>query len=263
MPASHQFAADAAAFAGSRHSRSAFGAPAKWITKDQQAQALAAGYAVVDQTAALATHLGEIIRQNAHELLTRQETKRLIDRLSESHPKLVEELVPKLMTLGEVQKVLQQLLREQVSIRDLGTILETLIETAGVSKNPVLLNEAVRHALGRALVRPLLDEHGELKVVTLDRAIEEECRPCRGCAVRQRRQPGSSAFDRAPRTGRIAHPVWRTGAERTSRVVVLIAGPLLLAQVAGTIFTQDRRAGADGDSAAGAGAVGGFVAVKN
>ena len=153
----------------------AFGAPAKWITKDQQAQALAAGYAVVDQTAALATHLGEIIRQNAHELLTRQETKRLIDRLSESHPKLVEELVPKLMTLGEVQKVLQQLLREQVSIRDLGTILETLVETAGASKNPVLLNEAVRHALGRALVRPLLDDRGELKVVTLDRAIEEEC----------------------------------------------------------------------------------------
>jgi flagellar biosynthesis protein FlhA len=153
----------------------AFGAPAKWITKEQQAQALAAGYAVVDQTAALATHLGEIIRQNAHELLTRQETKRLIDRLSESHPKLVEELVPKLMTLGEVQKVLQQLLREQVSIRDLGTILETLVETAGTSKNPVLLNEAVRHSLGRALVRPLLDERGELKVVTLDRGIEEEC----------------------------------------------------------------------------------------
>jgi flagellar biosynthesis protein FlhA len=153
----------------------AFGAPAKWIGKEQQAQALAAGYAVVDQTAALATHLGEIIRQNAHELLSRHETKRLIDRLSESHPKLVEELVPKLMTLGEVQRVLQQLLREQVSIRDLGTILETLIEAAGVSKNPVLLNEAVRHALGRALVRPLLDERGELKVVTLDRTIEEEC----------------------------------------------------------------------------------------
>jgi len=153
----------------------AFGAPAKWITKDLQAQALAAGYAVVDQTAVLATHLGELIRQNAHELLTRQETKRLIDRLSESHPKLVEELVPKLMTLGEVQKILQQLLREQVSIRDLGSILETLVDSVGTSKNPVLLTEAVRHALGRALVRPLLDERGELKVVTLGRGIEEEC----------------------------------------------------------------------------------------
>jgi flagellar biosynthesis protein FlhA len=153
----------------------AFGAPAKWISKDQQAQALTAGYAVVDQTAVLATHLGELIKQNAHELLTRHETKRLIDRLSESHPKLVEELVPKLMTLGEVQKILQQLLREQISIRDLGTILETLVETAALNKNPILLTEAVRHALGRALVRPLLDERGQLTVVTLDRVLEEEC----------------------------------------------------------------------------------------
>jgi flagellar biosynthesis protein FlhA len=153
----------------------AFNAPAKWITPDLQAQAIAAGYVVVDHTSALATHLGEVVRQNAHLLLTRSETKRLVDRLSDSHPKLVEELVPKVMTLGEVQKVLQQLLREQVSIRDLGTILETLVEVAPVNKNPVLLVEAARHALGRALVRPLLDERGELRVVTLDRSIEDEC----------------------------------------------------------------------------------------
>ena len=130
---------------------------------------------VVDHTSALATHLGEVVKQNAYQLLTRQETKRLIDRIGETHPKLVEELVPKLMTLGEVQKVLQQLLRENVSIRDLGTILETLVETAAVNKSPILLVEAVRHALGRALVRPLLDEQGELKIVMLDRSIEEEC----------------------------------------------------------------------------------------
>jgi flagellar biosynthesis protein FlhA len=153
----------------------AFNTPAKWISPDLQAQALAAGYVVVDHTSAMATHLSEVVRQNAHLLLSRQESKRLIDRLGESHPKLVEELIPKVMTLGEVQKVLQQLLREQVSIRDLGTILETLIEVAPVNKNPVLLVEAVRHALGRALVRPLLDERGQLKVVTLDRSIEEEC----------------------------------------------------------------------------------------
>ena len=211
----------------------------------------------------LATHLGEIIRQNAHELLTRQETKRLIDRLSESHPKLVEELVPKLMTLGEVQKVLQQLLREQVSIRDLGTILETLVETAGVSKNPVLLNEAVRHALGRALVRPLLDEHGELKVVTLDRAIEEECNRAMNAQSVSAASMASAAFNRPPRAGRTAHAVWRTGAERSSGIAVLIAGPLLLTQIAGTIFAQDRSAGADRDSAAGASAVGGFAAITN
>ncbi|HUO00165.1 MAG TPA: flagellar biosynthesis protein FlhA [Bradyrhizobium sp.] len=153
----------------------AFNSPAKWITPDLQAQAIAAGYAVVDHTSALAAHLSEVIKQNAHDLLTRQETKRLVDRLADSHPKLIEELTPKLMSLGEVQKVLQQLLREQVSIRDLGSILETMVETAAVNKNPVILVEAARHALGRALIRPLLDEQGRLKVVTLDSSLEEEC----------------------------------------------------------------------------------------
>ncbi len=97
-----------------------------------------------------------------------------MDRLAESHPKLLEELVPKLLTLGEVQKVLQQILREQVSIRDLATILEALLDTAAITKNPVLLVEAVRQALGRALVRPLLNEEGKLRVVTLDPPLEEE-----------------------------------------------------------------------------------------
>ena len=153
----------------------AFNVAARWITADLQPQAIAAGYVVVDHTSALATHLAEIVKQNAYLLLTRQETKRLMDRLNDSHPKLIEELIPKLMTLGEVQKVLQQVLREQVSIRDIGTILETLVESAPVSKNTVLLVEAVRHSLSRAVVKPLLDERGELKVVTLDRGIEEEC----------------------------------------------------------------------------------------
>ena len=153
----------------------AFNSPAKWITPDLQAQAIAAGYAVVDHTSVLAAHLVELIKQNAQELLTRHETKRLIDRLADSHPKLVDELVPKLMSLGEVQKVLQQLLREQVSIRDLGTILEVLVETSAINKNPVTLVEAVRHSLGRALIRPLLNDQGQLKVVTLDSALEEEC----------------------------------------------------------------------------------------
>ncbi len=153
----------------------AFHTAAYWITPELQAQALASGYTVVDPVAALATHLGELIRSNAQELLTRQETKRLLDRLGGSHPKLVEELVPKLMTLGELQKVLQQLLREQTSIRDLGTILETLVEAAATNKHPVSLVESVRQALGRGLIRPLLDDCGQLKVVTLDGAIEEEC----------------------------------------------------------------------------------------
>jgi flagellar biosynthesis protein FlhA len=153
----------------------AFDVAATWIAPQTQGQAIAAGYAVVDATSVLAAHLAEVIRQHAHELLSRQETKRLVDRLAESHPKLGEELIPKIMSLGEVQKVLQQLLREQVSIRDLGTILETLVDTASFNKNPIALVEAVRHSLGRALVHPLLNDQGELKVVTLDTSIEEEC----------------------------------------------------------------------------------------
>jgi flagellar biosynthesis protein FlhA len=168
----------------------AFDSPAKWITPDHQAQAIAAGYAVVDHTSALSAHLAELIRQNAHELLTRSETKRLIDRLADSHPKLIEELTPKLMSLGEIQKVLQQLLREQVSIRDLGSILETMVETASTNKNPVILVEACRHALGRALIRPLLDDRGQLKVVTLDSSIEEEC--MRTGMQNQQTAPGSA-----------------------------------------------------------------------
>ena len=153
----------------------AFDVPAKWIAPELQAQAIAAGHAVVDATSVLAAHLAELIKRSAHELLSRAETKRLLDRLSDSHPKLIEELIPKLMSLGEVQKVLQQLLREQVSIRDLGSILEALVDAAATNKNPIALVEAARHALGRSLVRPLLTDKGELKVVTLDSSLEEEC----------------------------------------------------------------------------------------
>jgi flagellar biosynthesis protein FlhA len=152
----------------------AFGASAMWIVPGLQEQALASGYAVVDQTSVLATHLAEIVRQYAHELLTRQETKRLLDALAESQPKLIEELVPRLLTLGEVQKVLQQLLREQVSIRDLTTILEALLDTAPVNKSQVALVEAARQALGRSLVQPLLSDDRKLRVLTLDPGIESE-----------------------------------------------------------------------------------------
>ncbi|HYE23585.1 MAG TPA: flagellar biosynthesis protein FlhA [Clostridia bacterium] len=152
----------------------AFGVRALWISPAVQGQALAAGYAVVEPTSILVTHLAEVIKQHAHELLSRSETKRLLDRLAESHPKLIEELVPKLLTLGEVEKILQQLVREQVSIRDLATILEALIDAAAVSKHPVLLVEAARQALGRALVRPLLGDDGSLKVVTLDATLAQE-----------------------------------------------------------------------------------------
>jgi flagellar biosynthesis protein FlhA len=165
---------DPPALQGVETKEPAFGVIAKWISPAQQEQALALGYVVVDQTSAMATHLSEVIKQYAHELLTRGETKRLLDSLSESQPKLLEELVPKLLSLGEVQKVLQQLLREQVSVRDLTLILETLVDTAPLTKNPVFLVEAVRQAMGRSLVRPFLGEDGKLRVVALEPSMEEE-----------------------------------------------------------------------------------------
>ena len=152
----------------------AFGVASRWIAPGLEEQALAAGYSVVDQTTVIATHIGELIRRHAQELLGRQEVKRLLDTMNESHPKLVEELVPKLMTLGEVQKVLQQLLREQVSIRDLGAILEVLVEAAQTSKSTVYLVETVRQAIGRSLVHPLLDADGGLRVLVLAANLEQE-----------------------------------------------------------------------------------------
>jgi flagellar biosynthesis protein FlhA len=152
----------------------AYGAPARWIQPAVEDEALAAGYSVVDQGTVVGTHLAELIRKHAHELLGRGETKRLLDSLNESHPKLVEELVPKILTLGEVERVLQQLLRERVSIRDLGTILEALVETAPQSRGLAQLVEAARQSLGRRLTQPLLEADGTLRVLALESALEAE-----------------------------------------------------------------------------------------
>ena len=128
----------------------------------------------MDPVTLITTHLGELIRRHAGELLGRAEIKRLMDGLNESHPKLTEELVPKLLTLGEVGRVLENLLRERVSIRDMGTILEALLETAPANKSLVALVEASRQALGRRLIQPLLDSGGQLPVLLLEPSLEEE-----------------------------------------------------------------------------------------
>ena len=152
----------------------AFGVPAVWIAPSIEEQALAAGYSVVDAVTVITTHLGELVRRHAGELLGRAEMKRLLDGLNESHPKLVEELIPKVLTLGEVGRVLEQLLRERVSIRDIGRILEALLETAPANKGLPALVEAARQALGRRLIQPLLDADGQLPVLLLDPGLEEE-----------------------------------------------------------------------------------------
>ncbi len=160
--------------AGKETREPAFGVPAVWIAPNLEDQAMAAGYSVVDAVTVMTTHLGELIRRHAWELLGRSEIKRLLDSLNESHPKLLEELVPKLLTLGEVARVLEQLLRERVSIRDLGAILEALLETSPRDKSTEGLVEAARQAIGRRLVQPLLDGEGQLPVLLLDPALEEE-----------------------------------------------------------------------------------------
>jgi flagellar biosynthesis protein FlhA len=160
--------------AGKETREPAFGVPAIWIAPALEDQANAAGYSVVDAVTVITTHLGELIRRHGWELLGRAETKRLMDSLNESHPKLLEELVPKLLSLGEVGRVLEQLLRERVSIRDLGAILESMLETAPVNKGLVALVEAARQSLGRRLIQPLLDSEGQLPVLLLDGALEEE-----------------------------------------------------------------------------------------
>jgi len=151
----------------------AFGIPALWIAPEKAELARSMGYTIVDAVGVLGTHLAELIRRHAHELLSRQDTKAFLDRVAEENPRVVEDLVPKLLPLATVQKVLQNLLRERVSIRDAVTILEALGEAAGMTKNPVLLTEYVRQALRRALVKPYLNTAGELPAFFLDPQIEQ------------------------------------------------------------------------------------------
>ncbi len=145
----------------------AFGLPAVWIGQDRRDAAIAAGYTVVDPTTAVSTHLSEVIRTFLPDLLTRQQTKDMVDRVAQTSPKLVEELVPKVASVGDVQRVLRQLLRERVPVRDLATILEAMADAAAVSKDPDAVVEAVRAALGRAICRPCQAENGELRVIAL------------------------------------------------------------------------------------------------
>jgi flagellar biosynthesis protein FlhA len=152
----------------------AFGLPAVWICAADKEHAEMAGLTVVDPPSVLATHLTEVIKNHAHELLGRQEVQTLLDSFKARSPAVVEELVPNLMTLGEVQKVLQNMLREGVSIRDLGTVLETLADLARSTKDLDVLTEQVRQALGRMISRSLAGEQGAVQVVTLDPALEEQ-----------------------------------------------------------------------------------------
>ena len=150
-----------------------FGLPAVWITTSDKQKAQMAGYTVVDPSTVITTHIKETIKRHASELLGRQETQALIDKFKESNPKVIEELIPDVLSLGKVQKVLQNLLKEQISIRDLRTILEQLADYGPSSKDTDILTEYVRQAMARPITKQFQSADGSLSVVTLDRGVEE------------------------------------------------------------------------------------------
>ncbi len=151
----------------------AFGLPAIWVTDSMKEKAQLLGYTVVNHSAIAATHITEIIKSHAHEILGRQEVQNLIDRLAKHHPKVVEELIPGLLSLGGVQKVLHNLLKERVSIRDLQTILETLADYAAATKDTDLLTEYVRMQLARQISRGLQGADATIQVIALNQDIED------------------------------------------------------------------------------------------
>ena len=150
----------------------AFGLPAMWVPEHTREQAQMAGYTVVDPGSAIATHLSELIKRHAHELLGRQEVQGLLDQLGKNHPKLVEEVIPNLIPLGTLVRVLSHLLREGVPIRDLRSILETIADHAATTKDPEILTEVARQALGRTITKQYLAADGSLPIIGLDPRLD-------------------------------------------------------------------------------------------
>ena len=151
----------------------AFGLPAVWVSADTKDQAQLAGYTVVDLPTVIITHLTEVIKRHLHELMSREEVQKLLKRFAETSPKVVEELVPTLLSLGGVQKVLQNLLREQISIRDLLSILETLADYAPITRDPVLLTEYVRQSLARSITKQWQTAEGDIPALMLSYELED------------------------------------------------------------------------------------------
>ncbi|RKY67707.1 MAG: flagellar biosynthesis protein FlhA [Candidatus Latescibacterota bacterium] len=151
----------------------AFGLPAKWITEKEKEQAELLGYTVIEASAVLATHLTEVIKSNAHEILGRQDVQNLLDNLKKNYPAVVEGVVPQQISVGMVQKVLQNLLRERVPIKDLLTIMETLADYASLVKDTETLTEYVRHALGRTICQLYKNQDGSISVITVDPKVEQ------------------------------------------------------------------------------------------
>ena len=158
---------------GIKTNEPAFNLPALWIPEAKKEEASIAGYTVVDNVTVVSTHLTEVLRKHLSDLMGRQEVQALLDNLSRNSPKVVEELVPNLLSLGGVQKVLQNLLKEQISIKDMLTIVETLADYAPMTKDPDILTEYVRHKMARSIVGPYIGEDGMLELIIVGQDVED------------------------------------------------------------------------------------------
>ncbi|MCE5243891.1 MAG: flagellar biosynthesis protein FlhA [Syntrophobacteraceae bacterium] len=202
----------------------AFDLPAVWIPEARREEAMRAGYTVIDPSTVVATHLTELFKKHADEMLSRQTVQRLMDNLAESQPKLVEELIPGLLPVGTIQKVLQNLIRERVIIRDLQTICETLADNAIMTKDADVLTEYVRQKLARTVTKPYETEDGKLHILSLQQGLEE--RMSRGI---QKTEHGSFlSLDPA-----LLHQFIQSASEEVKKVVsagyhpVILCSPLL------------------------------------
>ena len=206
----------------------AFGLPALWITESQKEAADMAGYTVVELPAVLATHLTEIVKRHASELLSRQEVKNLLDTVKENNAAVVEELIPAMLSIGDVHKILQNLLRERVSIRDLSHILETLADVAPKNKNPEVLTEYVRNGLSAQICAVFRDESGVIPVLTIDPNLETK--------LETSMQETETGFRLALSPGEVGRIMEKVGSQITkvkakSEVPIIICSPTIRGQL--------------------------------
>jgi flagellar biosynthesis protein FlhA len=197
----------------------AYRLPAVWVAADKRAAARSAGYTVVDAFTVFITHIAEVLKQNAHNLITRAETDRLVARVREQQASLVEELIPKVLSLGDVQRVLQGLVRERVPIRNMDAILEVMADHGSKTKEPEALTELVRERLGRTICQQLTDPQGELQVLTLDPAVEQSM----AAAVRPIEEKPTLVLE-----PRVAEQVLRRLSEEVERMARRELRPVLL-----------------------------------
>jgi len=198
----------------------AFGLPALWVDEAMKERAELAGYTVVDPPSVVATHLTETIKKHAHELLGRQETKTLIEHLKTTNPALVEELIPNVLSVGDVQKVLIRLLKEKISIRDLVTIFEALADYGTYTKDPDILTEYVRQALARQITQQYSPGKDSMKVITIGPVLERRITE----AVQQTEQGTYLALD--PMT---TQQIYQRLSDQVKRVLENGHQPIILA----------------------------------